>query len=724
MNKKCLLYIVLFLCFGIGVRAGNTITISSTEGAPGDEVTVSIGLTNSDAVSTLQLNIPLDENVTFVENSGQKGSRCSGHSLSMGVKDGELNIVIWSYPMKDFTGNSGEVASFRLKLGNQPSTISLTPSKTVLTSSSGQPLEGTTVIAGDVIVLCAKAEYSTMEVDFGEVPILGTYEQTVTVTNTGNDNLTITALSFSDVNVFSSTTSLPLTVEPGNTAELNITYKPKERGNISRTLKVVCNSTSKLNTIALKAKPFAVNELHVQDASGIADEEVTVSMTLNNMDPIIGWQVDFELPDELEYVDGSFEQSDRSQDHQFGVMHNGQKLTLMAYSMTGKSLTGNDGEIASFKVKLVGRNGVTLEPVKTMLTATVNGVTGNVVSAVYGGYINIQSPQINCDDTFDFGAVPITEACERPFTVHNYGSAPLTISRVVFNNDKMSIKESLPLVIPAGESKALTVAYNSVEQTAFEGTMNIYSNDPDLRMKSVLVSGSRFAPNFLAVSTSDIDEDGELKIHLSIDNYDAISGLQFELEYPSQYYEPYADNYELTTRAKGMTVTSRNADEKTLRYVCYFYSKEAAIASGEGRVLTIKLRPKTTPVPMGSYSVSIKNVVLGTSAMDNKYSGGNLESTFQVRDILIGDVNNDGKVTITDAVGIVNYILGNPSDNFNETAADVNHDGKITITDAVGVVNIILNSGGGSSAPKLETPQTQEAPDAEAPEPAEVGEPE
>ena len=176
MNKKCLLYIVLFLCFGIGVRAGNTITISSTEGAPGEEVTVSIGLTNSDAVSTLQLNIPLDENVTFVENSGQKGSRCSGHSLSMGVKDGELNIVIWSYPMKDFTGNSGEVASFRLKLGNQPSTISLTPSKTVLSSSSGQPLEGTTVIAGDVTVLCAKAEYSTMEVDFGEVPILGTYE--------------------------------------------------------------------------------------------------------------------------------------------------------------------------------------------------------------------------------------------------------------------------------------------------------------------------------------------------------------------------------------------------------------------------------------------------------------------------------------------------------------------------------------------------------------------
>ena len=59
---------------------------------------------------------------------------------------------------------------------------------------------------------------------------------------------------------------------------------------------------------------------------------------------------------------------------------------------------------------------------------------------------------------------------------------------------------------------------------------------------------------------------------------------------------------------------------------------------------------------------------------------------------LKGDANGDGSVTITDAVAIVNKILGNASDNFNKAAADVNGDGEITITDAVGVVNIILNN--------------------------------
>ena len=56
-----------------------------------------------------------------------------------------------------------------------------------------------------------------------------------------------------------------------------------------------------------------------------------------------------------------------------------------------------------------------------------------------------------------------------------------------------------------------------------------------------------------------------------------------------------------------------------------------------------------------------------------------------------GDANGDSEVNISDAVAIVNYILGNPSLGFNAAAADVNNDGKVTISDAVGVVNMILN---------------------------------
>ena len=46
-------------------------------------------------------------------------------------------------------------------------------------------------------------------------------------------------------------------------------------------------------------------------------------------------------------------------------------------------------------------------------------------------------------------------------------------------------------------------------------------------------------------------------------------------------------------------------------------------------------------------------------------------------------------MTINDAVGIANSILGNQPAHFVFEAADVNGDGKVTISDAAGVVDII-----------------------------------
>ncbi len=694
------LLLLALLCLGMGAWADNVVTISTTEGAPGDEVTVSVSLTNTDAVSSLQVSIPLDENLTLVDGSGQKGSRCSSHSLTVGVKDGVLNVLVYSLSMAAITGNSGEVASFRLKLGNNPTTVALTPSKTVLTSSSGLPVEASAV-GGEVTIRCAKAQYSTMEVDFGAVPICSTYQETVTVTNIGNDDLTVTDLVFSDINVFSSTTSLPLTLEPGASQDLNITYAPVERGSISKTLKVECNSISKLNTIRLKAQPFAVNELHIQDASGISDEEVTVTMSMNNMDAVSGYQVEFNLPEQLQYVENSFALSDRKQDHTSIASLNGTTLRIIVYSPNDKPLTGNDGVIGTFRVKLIGRYGTELTPSRTVLSATINNSVENVVSAVYGGYIDIQSPTISTDDVLDFGAVPVTEACEQTFTISNFGSAPLTVSRILFNNENLNVSETLPLVVPSGENRDITVVYGSVEQTAFEATMQIYSNDPDLRLREVMVRGSRFAPNYISIATNDVSAGDNLKVEVSVDNYDPMTGLQFDLTYPGQYFESFDNNVTLTARATGMTVIARQIDANTLRYFCYFLSG-GSVAAGSGEVMTIQLKPKNNVIG-GSYSVSLSNITFGTTDMANKYAGDEtLQSMFEAEDFLLGDVNDNGEIDIGDAVCIVNYLVNKLNAVFIEVAADLNGNGQVDIGDAVMIVNILVGKDNDTAAPVMD----------------------
>lgn len=57
-----------------------------------------------------------------------------------------------------------------------------------------------------------------------------------------------------------------------------------------------------------------------------------------------------------------------------------------------------------------------------------------------------------------------------------------------------------------------------------------------------------------------------------------------------------------------------------------------------------------------------------------------------------GDVNGDGIISITDAVGIVNFVIGANVSGLNANAADANGDGSISITDAVYVVNVVIGN--------------------------------
>jgi len=56
-----------------------------------------------------------------------------------------------------------------------------------------------------------------------------------------------------------------------------------------------------------------------------------------------------------------------------------------------------------------------------------------------------------------------------------------------------------------------------------------------------------------------------------------------------------------------------------------------------------------------------------------------------------GDVNDDERISVTDAVGIINFIINGNTQGLNYRAADANEDGVIDAADVVTVVNMILN---------------------------------
>ncbi len=57
---------------------------------------------------------------------------------------------------------------------------------------------------------------------------------------------------------------------------------------------------------------------------------------------------------------------------------------------------------------------------------------------------------------------------------------------------------------------------------------------------------------------------------------------------------------------------------------------------------------------------------------------------------IVGDVNNDGEINISDVTIIIDFILsGN-----NNLTADINLDGEVTISDATTLIDLILRGGG------------------------------
>lgn len=68
----------------------------------------------------------------------------------------------------------------------------------------------------------------------------------------------------------------------------------------------------------------------------------------------------------------------------------------------------------------------------------------------------------------------------------------------------------------------------------------------------------------------------------------------------------------------------------------------------------------------------------------------NAETLTQVK-YTLGDVNDDGRINVTDVIAVRRLIAGITNPSFIREAADVNGDGRVNITDVISIRRIIAN---------------------------------
>ena len=622
--KRYVCTIIAVIC-SIFAIASNTLTLSSVSGTPQTEVEVVVSLDNTDAITALEMVLPLGEHLSYVNGSATLATaRSNGHMLSAAQVGQDLRIYVYSFSQNALQGNTGELLSFRIKLGNEPATYALTPT-IVMSNAQGTALEATAQ-AGNVTIQAPKLQILTEQIDFGHIPIRATYSQDLQLYNAGTLPLIIENVVVNDPAFSPAQTAL--TIEAGEVAYTTIHYAPTVRGAIQKEVLVTSNAINGEQVVAIVADPFSVNELHVGSASGIADSIVTIALTMNNMEPIVAMQCAFVLPEQLEYVANSLLlNSTRSNGHvalstvnKFVEKENqwydskGDTLVLMLYSMTNQPLLHNDGEIATFQLHLNGNSGgYGLYPQDVVLS---NITEENMVSAIYEGWVNIQSPSLYGTDDLHFGNCPITETAIAAYSFNNYGDAPLQIERVTFLAEGYHVVTPLPLVVNPWEEGSLQIAYDPKLEGDFSTTMNLYTNDPTNRLKAIALSGHVYEPNSLTIEGMETS-DGKYQLAISLNNYTDIVALQYDIHWRSDMTTSQAA-FTPTARLQNHSYSIVRMDVDTYRVLIYSLVNSPIIgSSGELHQLIF------TPQGEANYCdnvITIDNIVLSNSNGTDKVS--------------------------------------------------------------------------------------------------------
>ncbi len=169
----------------------------------------------------------------------------------------------------------------------------------------------------------------------------------------------------------------------------------------------------------------------------------------------------------------------------------------------------------------------------------------------------------------------------------------------------------------------------------------------------------------------------EVTVPVSLANNPGISELALKIE--------YADGVSLVSVEKSQALASLGFEtdpEQTNAASVRFYGEDTS-DSTEGELLLLNFN-----VPQGTASGSYEVKITVESALDkngNKVEISDIAFKLKVSDVIIGDVNGDGDITIADVVLLAQYVAKweSAKEKTIVEASDVNADGDVTIADVV-----------------------------------------
>ena len=245
-------------------------------------------------------------------------------------------------------------------------------------------------------------------------------------------------------------------------------------------------------------------------------------------------------------------------------------------------------------------------------------------------------------------------------------------------------------------NEAVAVVSESGLVTAVgSGTCQIKAtaNDGSDKTASCLVTVEK--NNKLTVTDMTQCSGGRGVLNVLLTDEETIMGFQFDLQLPDG--ATVAENgSNLMAALTGNAVNTHSISSSKVSDGLYRFivtpqgSRAISNASGDGMTISIDVADN---VAVGTYTMTIKDIEMTVKKAGNVYEDvhpKNSTATLTVTEAVMGDVNGDGRVSVTDVISMNSYILEEEPARFIRKVADLNGDGKVSITDMVQVIDIIL----------------------------------
>lgn len=292
---------------------------------------------------------------------------------------------------------------------------------------------------------------SAASVSFGDVTLdTAVASKTVTLTSSGTAPLTLTAETLNNTTTFSiSALSLPLTLNPGQTATLTIGYNATSAGSKTGTVTLTSNASPAHAFIALSGTTQAGSLTFGPATMAFGNVPVNTASTQNLTVTSTG---------------------------QAPLIITGASMGGTGYRLSPPSLplTLNPGQTATLTI---GFTPASTGSSAGLLTLTCNTVRGVVTTRASGAGTGGTPGLTLSSSSVAFGGVNLNTTATQTVTLTSSGSSAVTISGASVSGNGFSASGmTFPVSLNPGQSATLEVAFDPTATGADSGSVTLATN--------------------------------------------------------------------------------------------------------------------------------------------------------------------------------------------------------------------------------------------------------